>query len=96
MTDAHSHPHYSVQTDTQTVQKTWGQKPGLTEGKLMLTHVAVNIDVFARCLVCYCNTKHTAKPIVSGRKVFTTLNKQCIFDIGTSPRSPCYRQGSFK
>lgn len=87
-TDAHAHPHTSVHTGTQSVQKVRGQKPGLTEHKLMLTHVAVHTDVFARCLVCYCNTKHTVKLIISGRNTFTTLNEQCIFDNGMSPRSP--------
>lgn len=50
----------------------------------MLTHVAVNIDVFARC---YCNTGHTVSVIISGRNENMTLNTQHIFDIRMSPPS---------
>lgn len=84
----HTPIHTLLYTQTQSVQKVRGQEPGLTEHKLMLTHVAVNTDVFARCLVCYCNTEHTVKLVISGRNAFTTLNEQCIFDNGMSPRSP--------
>lgn len=55
---------------------------GFIVHRLMLTHGAVNIDVFARCLVYYCNTIQTIRRIISGKPVLVTLNTQCIFDIG--------------
>lgn len=43
--------HTSICTDTQTVQYTSSEKPAALVGHGgMLTHVAVNVEVFARCL----------------------------------------------